>query len=168
MHPKSIVDLEGAKMRGINFAIAMGMALLIPMLITYGVNLLHPPPDHEDYQSVGLPGPGPVSEEEAARREELSKKDRDNFNAARMEYEQLFFYVALPVGLALVVGGVFVGVSSISNGMVFGGVFTLIMGYYSNWNQLSDGIKFVSLLIALALFVFAAYRTYSRSQTGGG
>jgi hypothetical protein len=51
--------------------------------------------------------------------------------------------------------------------MVFGGVFTLIMGYYSNWNQLSDGIKFVSLLIALASLVFAAYRAYSRSQAGG-
>lgn len=151
-------------MRGINFAIGMGVAILLPMLITYGVNLLHPPPQFDEYHTLGPPGPGPVSQAEFERRDKISREEREQYSAANLEYSKTFFYVALPIGLLLVIGGAIVKVAAVGNGLVFGGVFTLITGYYSHWYHLSDLTKFGSLLVALVLLIATAYRVYGKQQ----
>ena len=149
-------------MRGINFAIGMGVAVLLPMLIAYGVNLLHPPPKFEQYHTLGTPGPGPVSKAEYERRDRISREERERYSAARLEYSKTFSYVALPIGILSVIGGAKVRVTAVANGLVFGGVFTLISGYYSHWYHLSDLTKFGSLLVALVLLIATAYKIYGK------
>jgi hypothetical protein len=151
-------------MRGINFAISMGVAILLPMLITYGVNLIHPPPEYDDYHTVDYSVSEGLSNEDRAERTRIGKEESKRFLAAHVEYQKSLFFVALPAGILLVVVGAIMKVTAIGNGLVFGGVFTLIVGYYSYWSQLSDLLKFSSLLIALAFLVFTAYRIYSRLE----
>ncbi len=150
-------------MRGINLAIRTSVAINLTMLIGDGIFLLRPPTEGVDYPAVPYGSDGAnLSDEERVEQEQIQGEEREKFSTARIDYEEILFFVALPIGILLVVVGGMTKVTAIGNGLVFGGVFTLIFGYYSYWNQLSDLLKFSSLLIALALLIFTAYRIYGR------
>ena len=148
-------------MKGINFAIAMGIAILLPMLVLYGVKTLSPPPEWEDFHSRELyeePSPEKITPEEKT---EIARKQQEasaKLDAARRQHQMHLFFTAVPVGLIAIIAGTFIRVPALGPGMVFGGVFTLIEGYLFNWEELSDPIKFVSLLIALIVLGITAYR----------
>ncbi len=151
-------------MRGMIFAIGMGIALLTPMLIKYGVNLISPPPDPQEYFIHEPPPPAPMSQEESERRRLLSEQQQEAYNAHQLEHQKVFFYVALPIGIVLVIAGSILTTPAVGTGLAFGGVFTLIAGYWSYWYHLSDGIKFGSLLIALICLILTAYRRFSKIE----
>lgn len=149
-------------MKGINFAIAMGIAILLPLLVVYGVNTFSPPPKWEDFHhSEFAPGlPEKESPGQIAQRAETYQREMERMNEAKKQYQMRLFYTAVPVGLLSILIGTFVRIPALGSGMVFGGVFTLVEGYVFNWARLDDPIKFVSLLIALiALGIIAHRRT---------
>ena len=148
-------------MKGVNFAIAMGIAILLPMLVLYGVNTFSPPPEWEDYHSRQLyeePPAGKITAEEKTERLRLQQEASDKMQAARQQYQMHLFFTAVPAGLIAIIAGTFIRVPALGPGMVFGGVFTLAGGYLFNWQELSDPVKFVSLLIALIVLAVTAYR----------
>jgi hypothetical protein len=150
-------------MRGIPFAIAMGIAILLPMLVNYGVKIFSPPPAYQPMEFPPILPPGATSEEIAQRQKEFSERNKERMEHSRRHQKHLF-YVAVPVGLAAIIGGSFVSVPAIGPGLVFGGVFTLIEGYWFYWSDLEEWIKFVSILIALAALVFTAYTRLAPKQ----
>ncbi len=148
-------------MRGINFAIAMGIAILLPMLVIYGVKTFSPPPEWEDYHTRQLyeePSPEKITPEEKAERARKQQEASERIKAARKQHQMHLFFTAVPIGLIAIIAGTFIRVPALGPGMVFGGVFTLVEGYLFNWQELSDPIKFVSLLIALIVLGITAYR----------
>ncbi|MCG8342401.1 MAG: hypothetical protein MI684_06140 [Chlorobiales bacterium] len=158
-------------MRGINFAIAMGIAILLPMLVIYGVKTFSPPPEWEDFHTRELYeklSPEKITPEEKA---EIARKQQEasaKLDAAKRQHQMHLFFAAVPVGLIAIIAGTFIRVPALGPGMVFGGVFTLVEGYLFNWQELSDPIKFVSLLIALIVLGVTAYRRLgSRANESG-
>ncbi len=148
-------------MKGINFAIAMGIAILLPMLVIYGVKTFSPAPEWEDFHSRQLyekPSPEKITPEEQAKRMKEQQEALAKLDAARKQHQMHLFFTAVPVGLIAIIAGTFIRVPALGPGMVFGGVFTLAEGYLFNWQELSDPIKFVSLLIALVVLGITAYR----------
>jgi hypothetical protein len=143
-------------MRGITFAIAMGIAILLPMLINYGVSIFSPPPKLELFPPPRVLGPGATPEEIAQRDKEVGEHHKKMIEHSR-RYQKHLFYVAVPVGIAAIIVGAFVSIPAIGPGLVFGGVFTLIQGYWFYWAELEAWIKFLSILIALAALLFTAY-----------
>lgn len=89
-------------MKGINFAIAMGIAILLPMLVLYGVKTLSPPPEWEDFHSRELyeePSPEKITPEKKA---EITRKQQEasaKLDAARRQHQMHLFFTAVPVGL---------------------------------------------------------------------
>ena len=148
-------------MRGINFAIAMGIAILLPMLVIYGVKTFSPAPNWEDYHTRQLyeePSPEKITSEKKAERMREQQEASERMETARKQHQMHLFFTAVPVGLIAIIAGTFIRVPALGPGMVFGGVFTLVEGYLFNWQELSDPIKFVSLLIALIVLGITAYR----------
>jgi hypothetical protein len=143
-------------MRGITFAIAMGIAILLPMLVNYGVSIFSPAPAYQPMEFPPILPPSATPEEKAQRQEEFSERNKKRLEEVRRHQRHLF-YVAVPVGIAAIIGGTFVSVPAIGPGLVFGGVFTLIEGYWFYWSELEVWIKFISLLVALVALVFTAY-----------
>jgi hypothetical protein len=140
----------GYKMRGVAFAIATGIAILLPMFINYGVNIFSPTPKYPT---------GVVVWDQAhpEKHAEWMKKSME-YKKQMKRHQQLLFYVAVPAGIAAIIGGSFIAVPAVGPGLVFGGVFTLIEGYWFYWSELEDWAKFVSIVIALAALIFTAYR----------
>ncbi len=150
-------------MKGINFAIAMGIAILLPLLVVYGVNTFSPPPKWEDYhpkEQFSAPVEKETPEETARRNAEYQEQSKKMEDARRVHQMRLFF-TAVPVGLIAIIAGTFVRIPALAPGLVFGGVFTLVEGYLFNWQELGDPIKFVSLLVALVVLGITAYRRLS-------
>ena len=51
--------------------------------------------------------------------------------------------------------------SGLGTGFMFGGIFAATTGYWFHWSYLEDWVRFVSLLAAMAVLVFVAYRQFS-------
>ena len=140
------------------FAFGFGIAIILPMLVHYGVSTFVPQPKWEDYSMRNE-----YSREQNASPEEKIKlaQERDRLEVMRKVAEKNFethlFIVAVPVGLAAIIIGTWSGIQALGTGLIFGGIFTLIDGYACYWSELQDWMRFFSLLVAFIVLAFMAY-----------
>jgi len=67
------------------------------------------------------------------------------------------FRIAVPMGLfALVIGALLRGQAT-GTGLMFGGIFSVCDGYFNGWSELSDVLKFPSLLAAFIVLIAIGY-----------
>jgi len=138
-------------------ALGFGIALVFPMLIHHGVSTFASSPKWEDYHIYSNCDPY-ASPAEKAKREAESEAKRKLYNAAEKHFQRRLFAVAVPLGLAALVVGAFLGLPAVGTGLMFGGLFSVCDGYFNFWSQLAEVSKFGSLLIAFALLLFLDYR----------
>ena len=145
------------------FALGFGIAVLLPMLVYYGVTTFHPAPKWEDYQVEDYYEryKDADSEEKATLRKERNEL-QDKRDTAESIFEKKLFFVAVPVGLFAIIFGSVTSVAAIGTGLMFGGIFTLMEGYITYWDELPDSMRFISLLIAFILLMFIGYRKLSK------
>ncbi|MBP9854592.1 MAG: hypothetical protein KBD53_06980 [Candidatus Omnitrophica bacterium] len=151
-------------------AVGFGIAIILPMLVHYGVKTFSPEPKwgdqyesyyYQDYQNASV-------EEKKKLTEERRKKDQE-FSFKRKKFEEKLFCVALPVGIIAIVVGSVISVQAIGAGLIFGGIFSLVNGYCWYWSELQDWMRFLSLLIAFVVILFCSYmKLNDRSKIEGG
>lgn len=144
------------------FALGFGIAVILPMLVYYGVSTFSPPPKWEDYAPPGyLPSssPPPSTSEERARWLEESRK---RYNDHNRRFQRLLFFIAMPTGIAAIIAGAVIGIEAIGTGLMFGGIFTVVQGYFWYWSELQPWMRFISLLLAFGVLVFIGYRKFTR------
>jgi hypothetical protein len=61
------------------------------------------------------------------------------------------FWEGYPIGLLAILVGILLGVHAVGAGLLYGGVASLVLGCYSYWDQMEDGLRFGSLLVVLAV-----------------
>ncbi|MEP6756882.1 MAG: hypothetical protein ABJA67_15365 [Chthonomonadales bacterium] len=137
------------------FAIGLGIALLLPLAVYTGVNIFSPPPDRESYfeQTYDQQRTDTKSKEEKVRIAQLDKQHKKRLDDAEKEYEKRVFYVAFPVGILSIILGSIVAAHTVGAGFMYGGIILLAGGCYSYWDTMTALIRFVSVLVALAVFV---------------
>jgi hypothetical protein len=136
-------------------ALAFGIAIVLPMMLHYGVSTFVPKPRWQDY---GVPG-----DSSAENRYKRQLKDEE-YHLAEKRFEQHLFAVAVPLGLAAIVVGAFLRTPALGTGLMFGGIFSVCDGYFNYWSELADVLKFVSLLVSFVLLIFLAYRRLERKE----
>ena len=141
------------------FALGFGIAVLLPMVIHYGVNTFSPRPKWQDYKIENY-----YERHERATTAEKAKleEERSRLEKEQEEHEKRFqkhlFFVATPIGIAAIIVGSFVAVQAIGTGLMFGGIFTLMDGYIWYWSELENWMRFLSLLIAFIILILIGYR----------
>lgn len=140
------------------FAVGVGIAIIFPMMIHYGVRTFSPPPDWRDYRA-----PMPVYEESMTpEAKKLNWEEMERREAERRKEETRFqkhlFYVAAPAGVIAILAGSFIAVQAVGAGLMFGGIFALIDGYRNYWSELPDAMRFVSLIAAFLVLLFIGWR----------
>lgn len=140
------------------FGFGFGIAVLLPMLIHYGVSTFSPQPKWQDYHkhSYYSDYQNASDEEKKQLQEEREEKDKA-YRSQRKLFERRLFFVATPVGIAAIIIGSILGVQAVGAGLIFGGIFTLIDGYCWYWSELQDWMRFLSLLIAFVVMVGIGY-----------
>ena len=120
-------------------AIEFGMAIIFPMVIYFGVRTFHPPPKLNALRI----------HERQARQERFEEESR--------RHATILLLASASMGIAAIVCGSFIAISAIGAGLIFGGIFSLMNGYFQYWRYFENWIRFASLLAAFAVLVFVGY-----------
>lgn len=145
------------------FALGFGIAIILPMLVHYGVSTFSPAPKWQDrYESYSYQRYDKAAPEERAKID----KERNEKDRIWREKEKIFqrnlFFVAIPVGIICIIIGAVTAIQAIGTGLMFGGIFSLTEGYMFYWSELQDWMRFSSLLAAFAVLIFIGYRKLAK------
>lgn len=139
--------------------LGFGIAVLLPMMVYYGVSTFSPKPEYRDYQIENYHEKHDrASTEEKIELEEQKSKLDDQRREHKKRFQRHLFFVAAPVGIIAVIAGSIIAVQAIGTGFMLGGIITLSEGYVCYWPQLEDWIRFISLIIGFIVLVFIGYR----------
>jgi hypothetical protein len=138
-------------------AIGFGIAIIFPLLVYYGVKTFHPAPVLE---------PTPIAEQyntqqtpEERRAIQQKQRDRQEAYAAKAkEFARVLIIVSTPLGLAAIFLGTYLTNMAVGTGLLLGGILTVTHGYWGYWSYADDWLRFVSLLIGLAVLVFVGHQ----------
>lgn len=142
-------------------ALAFGIALLIPLTSYYGIQVINPAPKHPTASAEAPEYPGyDASKEELNEYDIKNRPFKEEYNKRVKEYRNLlksyrnsYFYMSFCIGiLIIIIGAIIVPTDALGTGFIIGGIITLIQGYAFVWGEITDLIKFISLISALLLF----------------
>ena len=141
------------------FALGFGIAIIFPMMIHYGVSTFTPQPKWGDYQVRNYyERHRDASPQEKRALEAERNRLEDKRKKAQKRFQTHLFYVAVPMGIAAIVTGAFLSIQAIGTGLMFGGIFSIIDGYIIYWSELSDALRFISLLVAFIVLIVIGYK----------
>ncbi len=145
--------------------VGFGISVLLPLLVYYAVATFCPKPKYEDYQIKHY-----YEKLERANEDEIInlEKERGELEKQYEEKEKIFeknlFFVAIIMGLISIIIGFKIKNYTIGTGLILGGIFTLIDGYYSYWYELEYWMKFISVLIAFPILIFVGHYQLSKKD----
>jgi hypothetical protein len=144
-------------------AIGFGVAIVFPLLVYYGVSTFFHAPKWDDYAGFHY---DPKLTPEAARQQHL-KESRVSYEEARRVFSLRLLCISAPLGYLAIVLGAIGDPSGLKTGLIFGGISTVTTGYWFHWSYIEDWLRFVSLLVAMAILVFISYWRSGLSRHSG-
>ena len=151
------------------FALGFAIAMVLPMLMYYGLSSVSPPPQWENYMMDNYQERHARATPDEQKQMEAERSTRDaKMREDIRRFSQHLFFTAVPVGVLAIVIGVFLPVQTVGTGLMFGGIISLCVGYLGYWSELSHVWRFVSLLIAFIILVAIGYRKVERMKNPDG
>lgn len=145
------------------FALGFGIAIILPMLVHYGVSTFSPAPKWEErYEQYSYQRYNNASPEEKAKIDKERQEKERMWKQRQKVFQRNLFSVAVPVGLITIILGAIAPIQAIGTGLMFGGIFTLTEGYMFYWSELEDWMRFLSLLAAFVVLIFIGYRKLAK------
>jgi len=145
------------------FALGFGIAIILPMLVHYGVSTFSPAPRMEDrYRYNSYQNYQNATSEEKIKMDKEREAAEKKWRHQEGVFQRHLFFVAVPVGIAAMIVGAAAAIQAIGTGLMFGGIFTLVDGYVCYWSELQDWMRFVSLLAAFVVLIFIGYRKLAK------
>jgi len=68
------------------------------------------------------------------------------------------FIILVVFGVAAIIIGMVMNAEAVANGLLIGGILSLIIAAIRNWGQLSDVLRFVVLGIVLVILIWVGYK----------
>jgi len=131
----------------------VAVAALLPLTSVAGATLLHPKTALKDLtaRQQRIQQATYDTKDVAARENSRDEAERvrKQIEDEQRAFYRAMFWVGFPIGFAALVAGLFLRVVPVGTGLAFGGLCTLTAGCYSYWNDMGDGLRFVSLLVVL-------------------
>jgi hypothetical protein len=138
-------------------AIGFGVALVFPLLIYYGVSTFSHPPKWSVYQTAAV-YTGNMTPEERTAQQEKVKSEAAAYTEAERIFSLRLLCVSAPLGYAAILLGAWRQNSALGAGLMFGGIVAVTDGYWWHWEFVEDWLRFMSLLIAMAVLIFVSNR----------
>jgi len=137
------------------FAVGIGIAVLLPLFVYYGASLLSPPGNWSELYSTNYYQKKENAKTPAEKKkiEKEEQQRREALNAQDLKHQRMVFFVAYPVGLAAIIGGAFLTITAVGAGLMFGGIFTLTTGCTIYWDKMTDALHFGALVLALGSLI---------------
>lgn len=146
--------------------LGFGFAIVLPMLVHFGIEIFSPAPDWSKYQVENYYERHKRASEEEQIRLEAERKDlQDKHEAARKKWSQIHFFLGVPIGIALTLLGSFVRVQAVGGGLMLGGIFTFTEGCFWYWMDLNRFGRFFLLLITTGVLLWIGYQRLSELKS---
>ena len=163
-------------LRDILFGI--GIMILTIFVTVYGMSVFYPSVEYEDYckdivlkkvinteaECIGVEGKWTIYDTIRpieAGAEGYCDRDflcREDYNDARESRSKKIFFIAVPLGIILLLAGGFLfGIEAIGAGLMGGGIGTIVYGAGGYWQYGGDLFRFIMSLLGLAAVVYLAY-----------
>ena len=156
--------------------LGFGFAVLMPMLIHYGIDVFVPMPSwrdqlRSDYQQLSR-----LREDEKrvasdgerakirAQINQIESQREAQTTARQAQQEQagrIHFFVGAPIGILITLLGSFIRAQAIGGGLMLGGIFTFTGGCAWYWADLSRPGRFLVLLVAFVVLLWIGYQRLS-------
>jgi uncharacterized membrane protein YphA (DoxX/SURF4 family) len=145
-------------------AIGFGIAIIFPLLVYYGVKTFHPAPVMEQAPVAEQFNPQATPDER--RTNQQKQRDRQEAYAAKAkDFARVLIIVSTPLGIAAIFLGTYLANAAVGTGLILGGILTVAHGYWGYWSYADDWLRFVSLLVGLAVLLFVGHhRTRKRPE----
>ncbi len=167
-----------------NWFLAIGIGIIFVLFVFYGVQTFYPGPEYEDFcgerpffpvnKEVCEPlDVDPVFQEQCFSSGGMLDYEYDaegcqqsvscntcsaDFDTQRDNYNKNIFFIFVIVGIAVLIGGMFVAEVSVSSGLLLGGILTIIIGTLRSWSEIGDILRFLLLGLVLVLLIFIGMR----------
>jgi hypothetical protein len=151
--------------------VTTGIAVLLPILVSFGVNLVQPYPRIEQNVVVTAritpttPEGWKAWDEENEARKQREQEQRDAIDDAARPFYRLLIFVATPIGIAAILLGSYLKIASVGTGLIFGGALTVLYGYGGYWEHIDNSIRVVSVLAGISILIFLTYRRSNGART---
>lgn len=83
---------------------------------------------------------------------------RKEYDDSTDVYNRNVFIISSIVGLLAALAGAMLKLTSVSSGLLGGGVLTIIYGTIAYWSELADWARFIILGITLAILIWIGYK----------
>ncbi len=144
--------------------LGFGFAVLLPMLIHYGIEVFVPRPDTmQFYRRTGQ-----LREQENAAsgiekaRLKQQREQREAANQIQLDQSgRIHFFVGVPLGILVTLLGSFIRVQAVGGGLMLGGIFSFTEGCSLYWTDLPPVGRFLVLLVAFGVLLWIGYQRLS-------
>lgn len=137
-----------------DFLIGLTITLMLPFVVYYGAISFSPAAGYHNqskeafFQRLEATLQGKKLDQSSSEAE---------YAAGKKTFNKHLFYIAVPAGVLAIVAGLLFSLPGIGSGLMFGGLITLVYGYFTYWEDLPVKIKFISLLVGLILLIAAGW-----------
>lgn len=145
--------------------LGFGFAVLMPMLIHYGIDVFSPQADYrQHYEQLNR-----LNEQERRATTEIEKAQvraqREQLEISRRAQSdrsgRIHFFVGAPIGIIVTLVGSFIRAQAIGGGLMLGGICTFTGGCAYYWADLSRPGRFAVLLVAFVVLLWIGYQRLS-------
>jgi hypothetical protein len=155
-------------------ALALALVIVINIFFNVGLDTFYPAPDYDEFcgdwertdvwaiedQEVCISNGGIWNIEEGyAYCEEPFVDCWDKYQIARAPYDRNSFIVLTVLGTATLLTGMFaVMPMAVSNGLLYGGTLSVLIGTMRYWSNMDDYLRFIVSGIALIILVLVGIK----------
>lgn len=148
------------KVLRIVFTIFVGA--LLALFVGFGIHTFDPPPDPPDTAHVELKAN--PTDEEVAQAAEAQR----TYDLAYQKYSRAVSIMSMSAAVLFLVGSLLLERRNrvMANGILLGGLFTLVYGVGRGFASRDTRLLFVALTVALAIVLFVGFRRFRPSRPG--
>lgn len=169
-------------------AMILGIAVLLPLFLAFFVDAIYPEPKYENYCNNSIysapykePMPNnnctdfyltpqaqqcsnekgiPIPRYDSNNCQLFDKCDYCNrdFNNDQQSYNRNIFFILGPLGLIIVIIGIYLSVEYIGAGLMFGGLITMFYATVRYFSDMSKLLRAIVLLVELLIIIYIGYK----------
>ncbi|MEM4637395.1 MAG: hypothetical protein QXK76_00005 [Candidatus Woesearchaeota archaeon] len=175
-------------------AMIIGISVLLPLFLVFFVDAIYSEPKLDEYcknsiykpylspkENITCPdiyykpevqiclskGGSPVYDYDENNCQIYSSCDYcyKNYETLRQEYNRNIFFILAPLGLIIVLLGIYFKVDYIGAGLMFGGLITMFYATIRYFSDMSKLLRAIVLLIELIIIIYIGYKKIESKNT---
>lgn len=164
----------------LEWSIILGIVIVLNLFFNFAITTFYPAPEWDDFcqnrnvlvenqqqcEAEGgewfdhSPRPAPTSDKEITGYCDIHKTCQAEFDDARDDRNRFVFIVLVILGVLTLIVGTLVKVKSVSLGLSYGGVLSLIIASFRFWPSADDYMRLAILAAALAALIWVGYKKF--------